>query len=93
LPPYPEHRSAVTDCVKLSDSGFTAQKGILIYGYMDTQWPLEPAIEAFEALASAKVDVGPRCSADFHQLMHPVHQNGAVYGWEVVPKRPAKENN
>ena len=32
LSPYPAHRSAVTDCIKLRDSAFAGRKAIMIYG-------------------------------------------------------------
>ena len=34
---------------------------LLIYGYDADEWPLEPAIEAFEVLANRVVDLGGRC--------------------------------
>ena len=33
LSPYPQHRSALTDCEKLRHSGFVGRKTILIFGY------------------------------------------------------------
>jgi hypothetical protein len=33
LPPYPNDRSAVPDCVKLVKSGLNGRKAILIYGF------------------------------------------------------------
>jgi len=86
LSPYPAHRSAVTDCRKLLDSGLSGQKAILIYGYDYDQWPMEPAISAFEVLASREVWLSTRCSAKVTGLIHPVHQRGEVYGWEIRPK-------
>src|SRR6266545_4732683 len=51
LSPYPQHRSALTDCGKLAVSGFLGMKAIMIYGYDHPEWPLEDAVEAFETLA------------------------------------------
>jgi hypothetical protein len=51
LSPYPEHRSALTDCKKLKASGLEGRKAILIYGYECEQRPMELAIAAFETLA------------------------------------------
>jgi len=58
LSPYPQHRSALTDCAKLTASGFEGEKAIVIFGYTYPDLPVEPAINAFEKLASGKI--GPR---------------------------------
>lgn len=83
LSPYPEHRSALTDCSKLLRSGIAGRKAILIYGFESEDWPLAPAIDAFELLAKARVNVGPRCEAAFENLVHPIHAGGRVFGWEI----------
>ncbi len=83
LSPYPQHRSALTDCQKLIDSGFEGYKGILIYGYSYPEWPLSPTIEAFELLARAKYPLGKRFSASFSGLCHPIHQEGGVFAWNL----------
>ena len=84
LSPYPEHRSALTDCTKLLSSPLGRRKAIVILGYDYDDWPMEPAIEAFEALAAAKAKLGLRLSAPFSGLVHPVHERGAVFGWELL---------
>jgi hypothetical protein len=84
LSPYPAHRSALTDVAKLGASGFDMPKAILIYGYDYTDWPMDPAIEAFETLAASKSLLGARAAADFDGLIHPVHQRGRVFAWEVL---------
>jgi hypothetical protein len=92
LSPYPAHRSALTDCAKLADSVFPARKGILIYGYDYPDWPMDPAIDAFEALARRIVNLGVRESASFTALIHTVHQCGRVFGWELLPVRLREMN-
>jgi hypothetical protein len=84
LSPYPEHRSALTDCSKLKQTELAQRKAILIYGYEHADWPLEPAIAAFESLAAMRARVGERHVARFDGLIHPVHASGAVYGWEIA---------
>ncbi len=86
LSPYAEHRSALTDCIKLARSPIARRKAILIYGYDADAWPLEPAVDAFEALAATKVSLGPRQAAEFSGLVHPVHSSGRVFAWEVEPR-------
>lgn len=83
LSPYNQHRSALTDCEKLARSGFEGRKAIVIYGYEYIEYPLEPAIAAFEQLAGLRVMLGERHSHPFSGLCHPVHKAGNVYGWEV----------
>jgi hypothetical protein len=83
LSPYRSHRSALTDCEKLTESGFECRKAILIYGFDHDEWPLDPAIEAFEQLARHRVDLGDRTTAKFDRLVNPVHSRGRVFGWEI----------
>ena len=83
LSPYPAHRSALTDCIKLRDSSFAGRKAIMIYGFEAEDWPLEPAIVAFEGLAERFVDLGERCHARFDGLVHPFHASGGVFAWEL----------
>lgn len=83
LSPYPENRSAVTDCGKLRASHFDGSLAILIFGYSYPGWPIEPAVSAFEAIAERGGGIGPRASARFSGLCHPVHDNGEVLAWEV----------
>ena len=51
LSPCPAHRNALTDCEKLASSSLGQQKATLIYAYDAGEWPLEPAISAFETFA------------------------------------------
>jgi hypothetical protein len=83
LSPYRQHRSALTDCEKLAGSGFTESIAILIYGYEYGELPMEPAVEAFELLARQRVRLGPRHFSSFDGLVHPVHQHGGVFVWEI----------
>jgi hypothetical protein len=57
----------------------------VIYGYDYPGWPMDPAIEAFETLASQKVKLVSRAVASFDGLIHPVHRRGRVFGWQVGP--------
>jgi hypothetical protein len=84
LSPYPAHRSALTDCEKLVTSGLPGRKAIVIFGYDYEDWAMDPAIEAFEALASQHVVIGGRHQAAYEHLVHPVHQRGRVFAWEVM---------
>ena len=83
LSPYPSHRSALTDCQKLIGSGFSGSLAVLIYGYDYNSLPMKPAVEAFEQLARNRVQLGTRQFASFDGLIHPVHQRGGVFVWDV----------
>ena len=77
------HRSAVAACVELSNSPLSESKAVIVYGFDDSQWPLDPAIDAFERMARAKVKLGERCSAPFDTLWHPVYARGRAFGWSI----------
>ena len=68
LSPYAQHRSAVIDCEKLSSSGFTGRKAILIYGYEAAGWPLSLVIDAFQTLARTRTHLSECQAASFDGL-------------------------
>lgn len=76
LSPYPEDRSAVTDCAKLARSSFAGRCAILIYGFEDPQRPLHWLIEAFEAVTSRITPLGPREEAPSVGWCIPCSQQG-----------------
>lgn len=84
LSPYPAHRSAVTDCLKLKDAPAASRTAVLIFGYDHERWNLDPAIKAFETIAEQRVSLGPRLQTRFDGLIHPVHTHGRVFAWEVL---------
>ena len=83
LSPYADDRSAVTDCVKLVESGFTARKAVLIYGFEDPKRPLMWLIEAFELIARQHVKLGEREETELRDLVHPIFASGSVFAWEL----------
>jgi hypothetical protein len=92
LSPYPEQRSALTDCRKLLSSGFPGRHAIVIYGYEYPGWPLEPVISAFECLAQRDVTLSSRATAAFSELVHPIHGTGEVFGWELQRPEEARRS-
>jgi hypothetical protein len=86
LSPYPADHSALTDCTKLLQSGFEGRKAIVIIGYDYDAFPLAPAVHAFELLAAHEVTLRSTEAAAFDGLIHPVHQRGAVFGWEILAR-------
>lgn len=96
LSPYESDRSAVSDCIKLARYAFEGKRAILIYGFEDIHGrrPLEGIIEAFEILAEAKLknvraSLGDRVFAAVSGLVHPVHQSGGVFSWEIKSGIPS----
>jgi hypothetical protein len=86
--PYPGNVSSVGDSFKLIESGFPERKAIVIFGYEHSPPIIEitTAVEAFEAIAKQVVgiELGERESAEFSPLIHPVHQQGKVFEWQVL---------
>jgi hypothetical protein len=88
LHPYLGNVSSIGDSIKLIESGFFERKAILVFGYEHSSPLIEItiAIESFEAIAKQVVgiELGERYSAHFGPLIHPVHQRGEVFGWQVL---------
>jgi len=83
LSPFDVDRSAVTDCAKLASATGPERKSIVIYGFDAPGRSVGLAIEAFESLAGRLVTLGPQISGTYSGLVHPVHQQGGVFGWEI----------
>jgi hypothetical protein len=86
LSPYASDRSALTDCEKLAGSGFGCQTALMVYGFDYEDRPLDPAIDALELLAAARVSLGARVEAVIGDLVHPVHAYGRLFAWEIHPR-------
>jgi hypothetical protein len=88
LHPYAGNVSAIGDCMKLLDSEFSERRAVLVYGFEHTppQVPLETAVTSFEVIAGQVLGIklGERQFAEFGDFIHPVHQLGIVYGWQVL---------
>ena len=88
LHPYPGNTSSIGDCIKLAQSEFPERKAVVVFGYEHTppQIDLAVAVRSFEVIAEQVlgIQLSIRNSAEFGQLIHPVHQQGKVFGWEVL---------
>ena len=84
ISPYDHDRSALTDCRKLLSGELGRRYAVVILGYESDERPLEPAVLAFEILASSICSLGPRVVADADELVHPVHHKARIFGWEVT---------
>ena len=87
LHPYAGNVSSIGDCLKLLSCGFTERKGIVVFGYEHSppRIELSRAVDSFEVIARQVVgiELGPRSQTFFGDLIHPYHQQGWVFGWEV----------
>lgn len=91
ISPYPKHRSAITDCLKLAGTSLAARKCLLIFAYDHPEWPARPALDAFEVLVERRVVLLDRADALTGALVHPVHKAARVAAWEIAETSPAKE--
>jgi hypothetical protein len=91
LYPYRGNTSAIGDCLKLLESNFSERKAVVIFGYehMPPEISLEVAVESLEVIVEevCQIQLGPRVESKVTNLIHPVHQQARVYGWEVIPQR------
>jgi len=87
LHPYEGHTSAIGDCFKLIHSGFVEKKAVIVFGYehIPPQVLLITAVLAFEKIASdvVRIILSDREARDFGPLVHPVHQLGKIFAWEI----------
>lgn len=88
LHPYPGNISAIGDCIKLIESRFDERKAIIVFGYEHAPPKIEisTAINSFEVIARqvVKISLGEQHFAEFGPLVHPVHQQGKLFAWEVL---------
>jgi hypothetical protein len=87
LHPYGGNTSSLGDCLKLLGSGLMERKAVVIIGYEHSppRISLDPAIAAFELLAQLvlRLKLSPRIEVIRTNLIHPVHQQLRVFGYEV----------
>jgi hypothetical protein len=85
--PYEGNVGSVGDAIKLLKSDFDERKGIIViaYEHMPPIIKVEVLVECFEFIARNIVNIplGNRNSAKIMDLIHPVHQQCTVYGWEL----------
>jgi hypothetical protein len=88
LHPYEGDTSTIGDCLKLIGSGFQLRKAVIVFAYehRPPRVDISVAVEAFELISTKLVGLvlGSRITAEFVDLVHPCHQQGKVFGWEVL---------
>jgi len=92
LHPYAGNISSLGDCLKLLRSDIGERKVIVVVGYehSPSQIPVEPAISAFEIVARnvLRLDLSCRCEELRTGLVHPIHQQLRVFGYEILGSLP-----
>jgi hypothetical protein len=87
LHPYAGNTSLLGDCLKLQLFPCEEQKGVLAIGYEHepAEIDLEPLWRAFELLAAGvmNLNLGPRVVTRRNGLIHPVHRQVIVVGWQL----------
>lgn len=90
LYPYAGGTSAVSDALKLQSLDAELSKAVIIFGFehATARVPLEPAVRAFELIATrvAGVRLGRRIEEVRDALRHPAHSVVRVYAWEVLAR-------
>lgn len=85
--PYEGNVSSIGDAIKLLKTEFDERKGIIVIAYEHTPPKIEVEIlvNCFELIARKIVglSLGERNMVKISNLIHPVHQQCKVYGWEV----------
>lgn len=88
LHPYAGNVSSLGDAMKLVRSVGQERRAIVVitYEHDPPQIDLAVLIHAFELIAKGilQLPLGPRYKADLMGLVHPVHQRGTVFGWELL---------
>jgi hypothetical protein len=87
LHPYCGNTSLLGNCLKLRSLSCEEQKGVIVIGYEHDPpvVTLEPLLRSFEVIARQVlgVEIGNRVEARRAGLIHPVHQQLVVAGWQI----------
>jgi hypothetical protein len=83
LSPFREDRSALTDALKLAQAEIAPHKALLVYGFENSDRPLDVLINALEALLFHVVHFDSRVERSMGPLIHPHHADGRVFAWEI----------
>jgi hypothetical protein len=91
LHPYPGNTSSLGDCIKLLESSLLERKAVVIFGYEHTPpvVSLETAVASFEHVAREvlSISLSPRIEQVRFGLVHPVHQQLRVFGYEIQGRK------
>jgi hypothetical protein len=87
LHPYLGNTSAIGDTLKLVASDFPERRAVVIFAFQRAipKLQIETAVRSFEGIVTQvlRVKIGTRESSEFTSLIHPHHQHGLIFGWEI----------
>jgi hypothetical protein len=85
--PYEGNVSSVGDAIKLLKSDLVERKGIIVIAYEHSppKIQVDVLVKCFEYIARKIIDIplGDRNTAKVKNLVHPIHQQCTIYGWEL----------
>ena len=86
--PYAGNVSVLGDCISLLNSDFSERKGVVVFTYehSEPRFDLSILFDSFELIASEELEIrlSEKFSKTVTDLIHPVHQQATVYGWEIL---------
>lgn len=87
LHPYRGNTSSIGDIYKLLDLAGPEKKAVVVVTFSQAkpELDLEVIIKIFELIATEglKLPISTRSEKKIKGLIHPVHQQATIYGWEV----------
>jgi len=87
LHPYEGNVSSIGDAIKLINSDLIERKGIIAitYEHDPPKIQVQVLVECFEYIVRniVHISLGERYTATIKNLIHPIHQQCTVYGWEL----------
>ena len=90
LHPYPGNQSVLGDCLKLEQLPLQENKAVVVIGYEHTPPRIDLGLlmSCFEAIAHdvLGINISERCETTRQGLIHPVHQQLRICGWQVFPR-------
>jgi len=95
--PYEGNVSSIGDAIKLQKSEFNERIGIIVIAYEHNPpiIDVQVLVKCFEHICREILDMslGERNTARIKDLIHPVHQQCTVYGWELGEAAISLENH
>jgi hypothetical protein len=95
LHPFEGNVSAIGDCLRLLRLDLPERKALVVVGYEHTppRIVLAPLLHAFEVVAEhvASVRLSEQVRVVRLGIIHPVHQQLTVAGWEVLGRIPKRQ--
>ena len=91
LYPFESNTSAIGDVLKLKNSKFEIKKAIILLSYRPeddeiVQDKILTTLQCFEKITKdvLNINIGMMVKSTFKNLIHPVHNLGEIFGWEIM---------